>query len=63
VFDQLIALIPLVHAGAKFMTGLTWFVQIVHYRLIGVVPAGKVTTTTGIPQPRVAWSRGHQKRV
>ncbi len=47
-------LVPFAHAGATwFMVGLIWFVQIVHYPLMGKVPASGF----------VAYSEGHQRRT
>lgn len=57
--DQLAALIPMVHAGATlFMTGLIWFVQIVHYPLIGAVSAGAVPAYEKAHQRRTTWVVG-----
>jgi len=54
VFDQLVPLIPFAHAGMTwFMVGLIWFVQIVHYPLMGKVSA------SGFPE----YSAGHQRRT
>jgi len=54
VLDQLGPLIPVLHAGATwFMVGLIWFVQIVHYPLLGNVPAGCFAE----------YSAGHQRRT
>jgi len=54
VLDQLVLLIPFAHAGATwFMVGLIWFVQVVHYPLMGKVPA------SGLPE----YSAGHQRRT
>jgi len=54
VSDQLINLIPMAHAGATwFMVGLIWFVQIVHYPLMGMVPA----------RDSSAYSAAHQRRT
>ncbi|CAN5824624.1 hypothetical protein BH11PLA1_BH11PLA1_00640 [soil metagenome] len=51
---QLSTLIPMVHAGATwFMTGLIWFVQIVHYPLMGAIPAAALP----------AYEQGHQRRT
>ena len=42
----------MLHAGATwFMVGLIWFVQVVHYPLMGAVPASGF----------VAYQRGHQR--
>lgn len=52
--DQLTALIPMVHAGSTlFMVGLIWFVQAVHYPLMGEVPAGAFR----------AYEQAHQRRT
>lgn len=51
---QLIVLIPLVHAAATWcMTGLIWFVQVVHYPLMGQVSS----------QEFPAYARAHQQRT
>ncbi|MDX2131350.1 MAG: hypothetical protein SFY69_04785 [Planctomycetota bacterium] len=50
----LTTLVPAVHAGATwFMVGLIWFVQIVHYPLLGHIPADAV------PE----YARAHQRRT
>ncbi len=52
--DQLTALIPMAHAGATwFMVGLIWFVQVVHYPLMGEVPTYAFS----------AYARSHQRRT
>jgi len=52
--DQLVALIPIAHASATwFMVGLIWFVQIVHYPMMGVV------TADACP----AFEKAHQRRT
>ena len=52
--DQLITLLPIIHAGATcFMVGLIWFVQIVHYPLMRRVSAD------GFP----AYALAHQRRT
>lgn len=52
--DQLNALVPIVHAGATwFMVGLIWFVQVVHYPLMGSVP----------DQAGTSYARSHQRRT
>lgn len=57
--DQLTALIPMVHAGATwFMTGLIWFVQIVHYPLLGAVPADALPAYEKAHQRRTTWIVG-----
>ncbi len=59
MLDQLIALIPIVHAGATwFMAGLIWFVQIVHYPLIGAVPAEALPAYETAHQRRTTWVVG-----
>ncbi|MFO0872514.1 MAG: hypothetical protein U0575_00895 [Phycisphaerales bacterium] len=52
--DHLNTLVLLVHACATwFMVGLIWFVQVVHYPLMGVVPDAASS----------AYSRAHQRRT
>lgn len=52
--EQLATLVPMAHAGATwFMTGLIWFVQVVHYPLMGVVPGNEFP----------AYQRDHQRRT
>ncbi len=52
--DQLISLIPIAHAAATwFMVGLIWFVQVVHYPLMGEVPA----------EAQSAYAKAHQRRT
>jgi len=59
VSDQLATLIPLVHAGATwFMTGLIWFVQIVHYPLMGAVQADAFPAYEVAHQRRTTWVVG-----
>lgn len=54
--DQLTALILMVHAGATwFMAGLIWFVQIVHYPLMGAVPASASPAYAKAHQRRTTW--------
>ncbi len=54
MLDQLVPLLPLAHAGATwFMVGLIWFVQIVHYPLMGKV------TSSGFSE----YSAGHQRKT
>ena len=57
--DQLINLIPMAHAGATwFMVGLIWFVQIVHYPLMGVVPASGFPAYAAAHRRRTTWVVG-----
>ena len=57
--DQLAELIPLAHAGATwFMTGLIWFVQIVHYPLMGAVSADAFPAFEKAHQRRTTWVVG-----
>ena len=57
--DYLITLIPMVHAGATwFMVGLIWFVQIVHYPLMGAVPASAFSEYAAAHQRRTSWVVG-----
>lgn len=57
--DYLTALIPMVHAGATwFMAGLIWFVQVVHYPLMGVVPASGFSEYSAAHQRRTTWVVG-----
>lgn len=57
--DQLIALVPVVHAGATwFMVGLIWFVQVVHYPLMGVVPADGFAAFARHHQRQTTWIVG-----
>jgi len=59
VSDQLIKLILMAHAGATwFMVGLIWFVQIVHYPLMGVVPADAFPAYERAHQRRTTWVVG-----
>jgi len=59
VLDQLTALIPMAHAGATwFMTGLIWFVQIVHYPLMGAVTAEEFPAYARAHQRRTTWVVG-----
>lgn len=52
--DQLTVLIPMAQAGSTwFMVGLIWFVQIVHYPLMGEV------STDAFP----AYAKAHQRRT
>lgn len=57
--EQLAPLIPMVHAGATwFMTGLIWFVQIVHYPLMEAVPEDAFTDYQKLHQRRTTWIVG-----
>lgn len=57
--DQLNALIPMAHAVATwFMVGLIWFVQIVHYPLMGEVPAEAFPAYAKAHQRRTTWVVG-----
>lgn len=57
--DQMISLIPIVHAGATwFMVGLIWFVQVVHYPLMGAVPATSFSAYARTHQRRTTWVVG-----
>lgn len=57
--DQLTALIPMAHAGSTwFMVGLIWFVQIVHYPLMGEVPTSTFPAYTKAHQRRTTWVVG-----
>lgn len=54
--DRLNAFISIAHAGATcFMTGLIWFVQIVHYPLMGEVPAEALPGYAKAHQRRTTW--------
>lgn len=57
--DHLITLIPMAHAGATwFMIGLIWFVQVVHYPLMGVVPASGFAEYAAAHLRRTTWIVG-----
>lgn len=57
--DQLATLIPMVHAGATwFMAGLIWFVQIVHYPLMGAVDVDAFAGYEKAHQRRTTWIVG-----
>jgi len=59
VLDQLTVLTPIAHAGATwFMTGLIWFVQIVHYPLMGSVTADAFPAYAQAHQRRTTWVVG-----
>ncbi len=56
MLDQLTSVIPIVHAGATwFMTGLIWFVQIVHYPLMREVQSESFSAYAHIHQQRTTW--------
>lgn len=57
--DHLTILIPFVHAGATwFMVGLIWFVQVVHYPLMGAVPPHAFSAYSNAHQRRTTWVVG-----
>lgn len=57
--DQLITVIPMAHASATwFMVGLIWFVQIVHYPLMGVVTPSVFSEYAAAHQRRTTWVVG-----
>jgi hypothetical protein len=57
--DQLTALIPMAHAGSTwFMVGLIWFVQVVHYPLMGAVPPHAFSAYATSHQRRTTWVVG-----
>jgi len=57
--DVLINLAPLVHAGATwFMVGLIWFVQVVHYPLMGAIPPHGFSGYAVAHQRRTTWVVG-----
>lgn len=57
--DRLISLIPMIHAGATwFMVGLIWFVQVVHYPLMGAVPESGFSAYAVAHQRRATWVVG-----
>ena len=59
MLDQLTALIPMAHAGATwFMAGLIWFVQIVHYPMMGEVPLNSFSAYARTHQRRTTWVVG-----
>lgn len=45
-------------ASALVMTGVIWFVQIVHYPLLAIVPVDNARTVAGEHQSRTAWVVG-----
>lgn len=59
MLDQLNTLTPVIHSGATwFMIGLIWFVQIVHYPLMGAVPADACPAYARAHQRRTTWIVG-----
>lgn len=57
--DQLMTVIPMAHAGATwFMVGLIWFVQVVHYPLMGAVPTSVFSEYAAAHQRRTTWVVG-----
>jgi hypothetical protein len=57
--DQLTAQIPMAHAGSTwFMVGLIWFVQVVHYPLMGAVPPHAFSAYATSHQRRTTWVVG-----
>ncbi len=55
----LMTLFPMAHAGATwFMVGLIWFVQVVHYPLMGAVPASVFSEYAAAHQRRTTWVVG-----
>jgi hypothetical protein len=57
--DQLTSIVPIVHAGATwFMVGLIWFVQVVHYPLMAVVPASAFQEYANSHQRLTTWVVG-----
>jgi hypothetical protein len=59
VSDQLIQLTTTVHAAATwFMVGLIWFVQVVHYPLMGAVPGSDFSAYAAAHQRRTTWVVG-----
>lgn len=56
MFDHMTETTLLVHAGATwFMVGLIWFVQIVHYPLMGTVPAESFAGFEEVHRRRTTW--------
>ena len=50
------SLLPAAHAGATlFMTGVIWFVQVVHYPLLATVPVESARTVAAEHQRRTGW--------
>ena len=45
-------------ASALVMTGVIWFVQVVHYPLLAIVPVENARTVAGEHQSRTAWVVG-----
>lgn len=59
MFDQLMAQTPVIHAAATwFMVGLIWFVQVVHYPLMGAVPSHAFSAYATSHQRRTTWVVG-----
>ncbi|MFM9959036.1 MAG: hypothetical protein ACKVZJ_13300 [Phycisphaerales bacterium] len=59
MFDQLMAQTPMVHAAATwFMVGLIWFVQVVHYPLMGAVQPHAFSAYATSHQRRTTWVVG-----
>ena len=59
MLDHLMTLMPIAHAGATwFMVGLIWFVQIVHYPLMGAVPESGFSEYALAHQRRPTWVVG-----
>ncbi|MFN0133352.1 MAG: hypothetical protein ACKVW3_12600 [Phycisphaerales bacterium] len=59
MFDQLMAQTPIIHAAATwFMVGLIWFVQVVHYPLMGAVPPHAFSAYATSHQRRTTWVVG-----
>ena len=57
--DVVMWLFTMHHVGATwFMTGLTWFVQIVHYPLMGVE-----STSGPFSDPALTWGRHLDTRI
>ena len=51
-------LVVLNAASALVMTGVIWFVQVVHYPLLAIVPVENARTVAGEHQSRTAWVVG-----
>jgi len=57
--EPFVTLIPIVHAGATwFMVGLIWFVQVVHYPLMGAVSLDAFPAYQHLHQRRTTWVVG-----
>lgn len=52
------ALLLVQAAATAFMTGLVWFVQVVHYPLLHAVPAGELPAYEAAHQRRTGWVVG-----